>query len=166
MQLKAGMNITSVDGINYTALKQLTKTFHTSSSASDTVAAAGGIKDYEFSPSVLGTPKGTVMLHCGVELEAVVAANKKTDVSLAIDYTGGGTYATPATYQVATNLYVPFSAANESRIIVPLFTIDPMTTSTDGGTWKFRVRITNNDVTAGHDVIVRAYWADAVEFRR
>ncbi|HZN97988.1 MAG TPA: hypothetical protein VFB61_09700, partial [Gemmatimonadales bacterium] len=70
-----------------------------------------------------------------------------------------------AVFQQLQDLYVPLrSAANQKNMTHTVHVIDPMTSSSDGGSYKVRLRIQNDDVA--NDIIVRAYYFDVIELRR
>jgi len=150
---------------NEIAAHACTQYNHQSSGASTTITSGGGQFDIATGVLTLGSPKGQVLILATISVEALTADNRDTNLNLGIDYTNGGTYSAPAVFQQLQDLYVPLrSAANQKNMTHTVHVIDPMTSSSDGGSYKVRLRIQNDDVA--NDIIVRAYYFDVIELRR
>lgn len=163
MQFKAGMGVTSVDGIAGAALKAKAATNPvwwalTSQTISPTATVA-----VITTPITLGTPKGPVIWFNTMTFEAS-AINGKVAVVISFDYLNNGTWTADALNNNVGLLVPARTAALEGMITHSFLGYDPMTTPPDGGVVPMKIEVFNNHATqaivVSHGVLV------AVELRR
>lgn len=147
VELKAGVNITSVDGINGSVLKANAATFGkvafidvTGAPAATATYTSGSITTH-----TLGTPKGQLAWALSIQFEADAADN---DVAMILqaDYLNTAVWST-----IGTNagLSVPArGSANKNNVIYTICGLDVLATPSDGGTLPLRVQVVNSHATA------------------
>lgn len=168
MDLKAGMNITSVDGINGSALKANAATSAARAQAQPLTTVVALTSSTFAGPSlVLGTPKGQVMFWATVELEGV-ADNDMIQLEMQFDYLNTAAWSPDSQILSPVSncgLWVPIrSAAAKKNVLYTFHGLNPMTTPSNGGTVNSRINVNNLHATAS--VIVSAHIITLLELRR
>jgi hypothetical protein len=162
LELKAGMGLTSVDGIAGSALKANAATNGVYTTAITVGVPATTSVTHNFTSMVLGTPKGAVGVWLSVFFSADTAANDAVDVIVEFDYLNTAVWTATMTF---AGLLVPLrTAANKGSVTHSFTKIDPMTTPANGGTVPMRVRIVNNHATSNLAFVDTRF--TAIELRR
>lgn len=149
--LQAGIDLVSTDGIKTLALQANAATFPRQVNANlVTVAPTTTNTSIGTVTHTLGTPKGSIAWVLSLTFEADTAANDVLDMFVEFDYLNSGVWTAFGT----TGLLVPLrTAVNKGRATHTINGLNPVTTSSNGGTVPIRVKVVNNHATSNIQVI-------------